>query len=94
MNIELEKFITGLDEHFKKLAVTDEHVKLICDCIGRVTVSDCLGSRIHDVVDEEQLKEEVKKIIQGNRADLIYEYQAFVEDFVKKEEKEEDEESD
>jgi hypothetical protein len=98
MNIELEKFITDLDEHFKKLPVTDKHVKQLIGYLGEVVVrredgeeDDVREIKLKDVIDVSKCEEEMKKIIQGNRADMIYEYQAFVEDFVNAEEKEEDE---
>ncbi len=105
MNIDLEKFITDLDEHFKKIPLTDEHAERLCSYIGSVKVTVELhrsnsGNTVTTkqmplscLANIDELKEEMKRIIQGNRADMIYEYQAFVEGFLNEDkEKEEDEE--
>src|SRR5574343_1175106 len=94
MNIELEKFITDLDGHLKKIQLSDDDVMALSKTILSLKVTDCLCSNIGDVIkDEKELYNEIKMIVQGARANMIYEYQAFVEDFVKKEETGEDEEN-
>lgn len=110
MNVELEKFITDLDEHLKKVnTVTDEHINKLCEFIGDVVIKQDQtgnldgfpaqateqGIRFKDLLkDNEELKKELRNIVTGARADLIYEYQAFVENLVKAEESENSEDED
>lgn len=108
MNIELEKFITDLDEHLKKkqkeLNENADHVKIICKGLGycrvrlnTVYVIDSkqvpIEGELEYFVDVAMLEEEMKNILAGARADIIYEYQEFVRQFVEEAETgEEDEE--
>lgn len=86
MNHTLNKFITDLDEHMKKIELTDAHIKTICGHLGKVVIGRVRKTKkdvkLENVVHLHCLEEEVKRIVQGNRADMIYHYQEFVKNFV------------
>lgn len=94
MNIELEKFITDLDEHLKKKAAelnTDERAKQLCAILGCVKVKS-KNKRVRkekslvDIIDVMGLEREIKAIVSGARTEMVYEYQEFASQFAEEEE--------
>ena len=99
MRLDMLKFIDSLDEYLKKKSAelsTAERAKQLCAILGCVKVKlknknvkkeKCLV----DIIDVMSLEKEISAFVSGARTEMIYAYQAFVEDFLNKDETEETE---
>ncbi len=101
-NIELEKFINEASEHLRRrsaeISKIESHIKKLCDFLGEekvkvITANYKYPRPLKEIIDVLYLSKELKRISEGNRADMIFEFEDFCLQYLKtKEEIEQDQE--